>query len=89
MADELSPSQTFSQPCYSKSVDRFPLEEGEQLYSCVYRDFGKWRPVADYRNAKVWIKFASMQTTDNKSEAEQKADLLVDELMTILRDKKG
>jgi hypothetical protein len=85
MEDELRPNETFSQRCYSRFVVGHPLAAHAQLCACVYRDFGAWRPVADYRDSTKWIKYASMETYSNRSEAERRADALVDELMRLLR----
>jgi hypothetical protein len=84
-ADELENCETFSQRCYTRSARQHKLEPGEQLYACVYRDFGAWRPVADYRNADVWIKFAAQQLVQERSDAEAKADELVDQLIGYVR----
>ena len=83
-SDEPGEHQTFSQPCFSKSVVLPDLGADEQLYSCVYRDFGAWRAVAEYRNKQVWIKYAAMKTDDTREDAGQKADALVVEMLSYL-----
>jgi len=83
-SDEPGEHQTFSQPCFSKWVAAPDLTADEQLYSCVYRDFGAWRAVAEYRNKQVWIKFAAMKTDETREEAGHKADALVVELLAHL-----
>lgn len=80
-AEELT---TLSGKHFSKIRDDYGINTGEQLYSCVYKDFGSWRPVADYRTANGIIKFASQNLFDDKTEAESIADKLVDELMRLL-----
>jgi hypothetical protein len=74
----------FSGKCYSKIRADYLIKAGEQLYSCVYSDFGSWRPAADYRTADRIMKFASQKLFDERSEAETFADGLVDELMQLV-----
>ena len=84
MKDELGEQETFSQRHYSQCVSASDLRADEQLYSCVYRDFGAWRAVAEYRNKEVWIKYAAMSTDATRDEAERRADGLVEELLSCL-----
>ena len=83
-SDEPGEHQTFSQPAFSKSVAAPDLGADEQLSSCVYRDFGAWRGVAEYRNKQVWIKYAAMKTDDTREDAGHRADALVVEMLSCL-----
>lgn len=83
-SDEPGEHQTFSQPCFSKVVAPPDIRADEQIYSCVYRDFGAWRAVADYRNKHIWIKHAAMKTDDTREDAGHRADALVAEMLSYL-----
>lgn len=82
--DEPGEHQTFSQPAFSKWVAVPDLSADEQVYSCVYRDFGAWRAVAEYRNKDVWIKYAAMKTDETRENAGSRADTLVVEMLSYL-----
>lgn len=82
--DEVKDLTTFSGKCYSKNRVDYTLGPWEVLYACVYRDFGQWRPVAEFRTKHRIIKFASQRLYDDRLDAEALADELVDELMTLL-----
>src|SRR2546427_13219971 len=75
---------TFSGKHYSKDCVDCDIKQEEALSACVYRDFGQWRPVADFRTRHRIIKFASQELFAEQGEAEIKADELVDELMHLL-----
>lgn len=47
--NEVGEHETFSQRHYSKCASASALRADEQLDWCVYRDFGAWRAVAEYR----------------------------------------
>lgn len=82
--DEPGEHQTFSQPCFSKTVPVADAKADEQFYACVYRDFGAWRAVAEYRNKRIWIKYAAMQKDESREKAGERADTLAVEMLSYL-----